>query len=40
MHRVLRRKASGHPSTVKYRMIEALEGLDDALDRLRVRRAG
>ena len=29
-----------HPSNVKYRMIEALEGLDDALDRLRVRRDG
>jgi hypothetical protein len=29
-----------HPSNVKYRMIEALEGLDDALDQLRVRRMG
>ena len=29
-----------HPSNVKYRMIEALESLDDALDRLRVRRVG
>ena len=29
-----------HPSNVKYRMIEALEGLDDAMDRLRVRRVG
>ena len=29
-----------HPSNVKYRMIEALEGLDDALDSLRVRRVG
>ena len=27
-----------HPSNVKYRMIEALEGLDDALDRSRVKK--
>jgi hypothetical protein len=39
MAEAVQRVTPCHPSNIKYRMAEALEGLEDALDALRIKRA-
>jgi hypothetical protein len=39
MAEAVQRVTPCHPSNIKYRMAESLEGLEDALDPLRIKRA-